>query len=153
MPPEKAVVTRILRPEDWIDRQIGNLKAVGEKNYAVGIAAPKRDPIAAGIAAEPVYAAEVKLAIEEQRRAKALMATNIDEWYKYASEIGKGRLVDGVTKREKEVHDFVKPWQPILLDHLSKIDPMSTVTLKDRIEKAVKNMEGLAALRGTWRGR
>jgi len=151
--PAKAVVTRVLSPEKWIERQIGTLKAVGEKNYEVGIAAPKKDPIAAGIEAEDRYAAETKLAIEERRRAKALEATNIDEWYKYSSEIGKERLVDGVVKREKEVHDFVKPWQPILLDHLSKIDPMSTTTLKDRINKAVANMEGLAALRGAWRGK
>jgi hypothetical protein len=151
--PAKAVVTRILKPEDWIDRQIGTLKAVGEKNYGTGIASPKKDPIAAGIAAEDVYAAETKLAIEERRRAKALEATNMDEWYGYSRDIGKGRLVDGVVKREKEVHDFVRPWSPILSDHLAKVDPLSTVTLKNRIDKAVANMEGLAALRGTWRGR
>jgi len=149
----KAVVTRILKPADWINRQIGNLKSVGEANYGVGIASPRADPIQKGIAAEPTYAAMTKLAIEEQRRAKALSATNIDEWYNYTLNIGKGRLVDGVVKREKEVHDFVNSWQPILLDHLSKIDPLPTVTLKDRVNKAVANIEGLAALRGTWRGR
>jgi len=151
--PERVVVQRLLPPDKWIDRQLGTLKAVGEKNYGVGIAAPKKDPIEAGIAAEDRYAAEVKLAIEEKRRAKALEATNIDEWFNYSTRIGKPRLVDGVVQREKEVHDFVKPWQPILLDHLAKIDPMTTVTLKNRIDKAVANMEGLAALRGTWRGR
>ena len=149
--PAKAVVTRILKPEDWIDRQLTTLKSVGEKNYGVGISSPKKDPIAAGIAAEDVYAAETKLAIEERRRAKALEATNIDDWYKYSSQIGKGRLVDGVILREKEVHDFVRPWAPIITDHLSKVDPLSTVTLKNRVDKAVANMEGLAALRGTWR--
>jgi len=152
MAEEKAVVTRILSPADWIDRQIGTLKAVGEKNYGIGIRSPKKDPIKAGIEAEARYAAEVKLAIEEERRKKALEATNIDEWFTYANEIGKPRLVEGVVKREKEVQDFVKPWQPILLDHLAKIDPMSVVTLKERIDKAVANIEGLAALKGTWRG-
>ena len=151
--PAKAVVTRILAPDAWIDRQLTTLKSVGEKNYGVGIASPKRDPIAAGIAAEDVYAAETKLAIEEGRRAKALEATNMDEWYGYSSRIGKARLVDGVVMREKEVHDFVRPWSPILSDHLAKVDPMSTVALKNRVDKAVANMEGLAALRGTWRGR
>ncbi|MEM2618913.1 MAG: hypothetical protein QW356_05465 [Candidatus Hadarchaeales archaeon] len=151
--PVKAVVTRILPPDKWIERQIGNLKAVGEANFRTGISMPAKDPIVAGINAEPVYAAQVKLAIEQERRKKALMATNIDEWYSYAQNIGAPRLVEGVTKREKEVHDFVKPWNPILLEHLSKIDPMPTTTLKERIDKAVKNIEGLAALHGVWRGK
>jgi hypothetical protein len=151
--PARAVVTRILPPDKWIERQIGNLKAVGEANYKTGIAMPRRDPIAAGIAAEPVYAAQVKLAIEQERRKKALETTNIDEWYNYSSNVGAPRLVEGVVKREKEVHDFVKPWNPILLDHLSKIDPMPTTTLKERIAKAVANIEGLAALHGVWRGK
>jgi hypothetical protein len=77
----------------------------------------------------------------------------MDEWYNYSLNIGKGRLVDGVVKREKEVHDFVNSWQPLLLDHLSKIDQMPTVTLKDRVNKAVANIEGLAALHGAWRGK
>jgi len=151
-PPERVTVQRILPPDKWIDRQLGNLKAVGEKNYGVGITTPKRDPIEAGIAAEDRYAAEVKLAIDEKRRAKALQATNIQEWFGYSTNIGKPRLVDGVVKREKEVHDFVKPWHPHMMDHLAKIDPLPTVTLRERIDKAVKNMEGLAGLKGVWRG-
>jgi len=149
--PARATITRILSPEKWIDRQIGNLKAVGEKNYRVGIAFPKRDPIAAGIAAEAVYAAQMRIVLEERRRVKGLEATNMDEWYAYSQSFA-GRLVDGVTTREKEVHDFVKPWVPILESHLVEIDKLPTVTLKERIDKAVSNMEGLAALKGQWRG-
>jgi len=147
--PAKAVVTRVLKPEDWIDRQLGTLKDVGERNYRVGIAFPKRDPIKAGIDAEDVYAAEVKLAIEQRRRAKKLEKTNIDEWYAYSQGFA-GRLVEGVTTREKEVHDFVKPWHPKLLEHLTEIDKLPVVTLRERIEKAKKNIEGLAALKGQW---
>jgi len=148
----KPTVQRILPPDKWIDRQISVLKDVGERNYRVGVAAPKKDPIVAGIEAEPVYAAQVKLAIDEQRRKKALEATNMAEWGEY-SGLFSDRLVPGVTTREKEVHKFVRPWHPMLMDHLAKVDPMPTVTLKERIDKAVKNIEGLAALKGQWRGK
>jgi len=147
--PAKATVTRVLKPEDWIKRQINTLKDVGERNYRVGIAFPKADPIKAGIEAEDVYAAEVKLAIEQRRRAKKLEKTNIDEWYAYSQGFAE-RLVPGVTNREKEVHDFVKPWQPMLVSHLAEIDKLPKVTLRQRIDKAVKNIEGLAAMRGKW---
>jgi len=147
--PTKATVQRVLSPDAWIERQIGTLKDVGERNYRVGIAFPKRDPIAAGIDAEDVYAAQVKIAIDEGRRAERLKKTNMDEWYAY-SQAFAGRLVEGVTAREKEVHDFVKPWHPKLIDHLTEVDKLPTVTLKNRIDKAVKNIEGLAALKGQW---
>jgi len=147
--PTKATPTRVLKPEDWVKRQIDTLKDVGEKNFRVGIAFPKADPIKAGIDAEAVYAAEVKKAIDERRRAARLEKTNIDEWYAYTQGFA-GRLVEGVTTREKEVHDFVKPFQPMLLAHLAEVDKLPKVTLRERIDKAVKNIEGLAALRGKW---
>jgi len=149
--PTKATVTRILSPEDWIEKQLRVLRDVGEANYRLKIARPKKDPIEEGIKAEEKYAREVKKAIEAKRRAKALEATNIDEWYAYAQAIGAGRLVEGVTLREKEVHDFVKPWQPILTGHVGEIDKLPTVTDKEREEKMVQNLRGLKALKGTWR--
>jgi len=147
--PGKATVTRLIPPDKWIERQIGNLKDVGERNYRIGIAFPKHDPIARGIEAEPVYAAQIKIAIDEQRRAKRLAKTNMDEWYAY-SQAFAGRLVEGVTAREKEVHDFVKPWHPIMESHLAEVDKLPVTTLRERIEKAVRNIEGLAALKGKW---
>jgi len=151
--PGKASVKRILSPDEWRKKQIDTLKAVGEANYKIGIASPKKDPIAAGIEAEDKWAERVKKAIEEQRRKKGLQATNIDEWYAYSAAIGAGRLVDGVTKREKEVADFVTSWQPILTDHVSKIDQMPAVTDKDMEERMLANLRGLKALHGAWKGR
>jgi len=145
-------VQRILPPEEWRKRQIGNLKAVGETNYKVGIANPRKDPIEAGIEAEDKWADRIKKAIDEQRRKKALQAVSMDDWYKYASEIGAGRLVEGVVKREAKVDKFVRGWQPILLDHVKKIDEMPAVTDKDMEERMLANLRGLKALKGKWRG-
>lgn len=144
-------ITRLLPPSDWVEKQLGTLKAVGRQNYEKRIAIPKKSPIAAGIAAEDRYADEMRKVLEERRREKGLRASSDDEWYKYAKEIGAGRLVDGVVKRKPEVDKFVNAWQPILADHLSKVDPMPTTTFEDRIQKAVANMRGLKELKGAWK--
>ena len=154
----KSTVNRLMKEldpmvDEWRKRQIDTLKAVGESNFKTGIASPKKDPIAAGIEAEDRFAAEMKKAIEEKRRKKALEATNIDEWYAYTSTLGAARLVEGVTKREKEVADFVNTWQPILTDHVNKIDAMPAVTDKDMEERMLANLRGLKGLKGKWRGR
>ena len=151
--PERATVTRILKPEDWINRQLSTLKSVGEMNYGTGIASPRKDPIAAGIAAEDRYASQTRKAIDEGRRARALQATNIDEWFTYSDKIGKGRLVEGVTKREKEVRDFVGPWHAMISDHVSKLDVLPAVTDADMENRVLTNLRGLKGMKGAWRGR
>jgi len=146
--PERITVQRLLPPAEWRKRQLDTLKDVGERNYRQRVPIPKRDPIEAGIAAEDRYAAEVKKAIDEKRRVTGLQATDSTEWLGYTLAIGAPRLVEGVTGREPEVREFIDTWHPMLMDHLAKIDPMPKVTLRDRIDKAVSNIEGLAALHG-----
>lgn len=143
-----ATVTRVISPSAWKKRQIDTLKAVGEANYKVGIAKPRKDPIQAGIDAEEKYGVETKKAIDEGRRAAALGKTNMAEWYKYTSEIGAGRLVEGVVKREAKVTRFVTTFQPMLVDHLTSIDALEDVTDSDREQRMLENLRGLKALKG-----
>ena len=93
------------------------------------------------------------IAIDEKRRKKALDPLSIDDWYPFARDIGADILVGGVTKREVKVARFINPWQPMLINHLGKIDPLAVETLEERITKADENIRGLAALRGTWKGK
>jgi len=143
-----VVITRLPSPDDWREKQIGNLKAVGETNYRKKIGKPKKSPIAAGIAAEGKYAETMRKVIEEKRRAAGLAAVTDEEWLTYATDIGAGRLVEGVTKREPKIKKFLDKWQPLLAEHLTKIDPMPNVTLSDRKAKMLANVDGLVALHG-----
>lgn len=144
-------VTRILPPEEWKKRQINTLKSVGETNYKQGIERPKKDPIEAGIAAEEKWAERIKKAIEEGRRKKGLAATNMGEWYSVASSLGAPRLVEGVVKREFKIDRFIRGWQPVLLDHVSRIDSLPAVTDTDMENRMLENLRGLKALKGKWR--
>jgi len=62
-----------------------------------------------------------------------------------------GRLVEGVVKREAKVDRFVKAWQPILLDHVAKIDIMPAITDADMEARMLENLRGLKALKLTWK--
>ena len=143
-----AAVKRILSPTEWVDRQIKNLEAVGESSYKTGIASPKRDPIEAGKAAQDRYEAQMKKDDVLKRRLTALEKTSMAEWYKYSSELGAGRLVDGVKKRKPKVTSFVTSFHPLLTDHLSKIDGLADVTDSDRETRMLENLRGLKALKG-----
>ena len=143
-----STVRRVISPTEWKDRQISTLKSVGEANYKVGIASPRKDPIEAGIDAEEKYANAMKAVLEEERRKHGLEGTSMAEWYKYSSELGAGRLVDGVVKREAKVTKFVTAFQPMLVDHLGKIDDLPDATDSDREQKMLENLRGLKTLKG-----
>jgi len=143
-----ATVARVLSPDEWKKRQIDTLKAVGRTNYVAGIKAPKADPIARGIATEEKYAVETRKAIEEGRRKAALGKVSMADWYKYASELGADKLVDGVVKREAKVAKFITSFQPMLTSHLAKIDALGEATDSERETRMLENLRGLKALKG-----
>jgi len=141
-------ISRLPSPEDWRAKQIGNLKAVGEGNYRAKIGKPKKSPIAAGIAAEDKFADAMKKVLDVKSRAAGLKGVTDDEWLTYATELGAGRLVEGVTKREPKVKKFIDAFQPMLGSHVANIDTMANVTLADRKAKMAANVDGLVALHG-----
>lgn len=149
--PTSMNIQRVLPPNEWKDKQINTLKAVGRRNYLVGIASPKRSPIGAGSSdwSEEKYAAAIVLAVENKSRQKGVAKSDDSIWYKYAKELGANNLVDGVVKREAKVLDFIQAFHPKLTSHLSKIDEMAVSTLEERISKSAENIRGLAALRGS----
>jgi len=151
----RATVQRVLKPEDWREKQIKTLSSVGRTNYLLGIAYPKKDPIEAGKsdAAEKRYAAMTKAAIDAGRRKKALDPLTIDNWYPYAKNIGADILVGAVTKREAKVAKFINTFQPELVNLLTKIDPKAVETLEERITKSAETIRGLAALKAVWKGK
>jgi hypothetical protein len=131
-----VTIRRLISPTDWQNRQINTLKAVGEANYRVGVTTPKKDPIAAGIAAEGKWANAMQRAIQDGTRAKNLGETTAAEWESYATNIGAGRLVDGVVRRQAKISNFLQAYVPELTNILGTIDQMPTATASDRNGKS-----------------
>lgn len=148
--PNPPVITRVIDPVDWVDKQITTLQAVGETNYRAGITRPKKDPIQAGIAAQGKYEAKMRDPEVLARRKTGLQRTNMDEWAAMAEELGARNLVPGVTARRYKIERFVAAYQPKLKAHLAKIDAMPDVTDADRERRMIENLKGLKALKGTW---
>lgn len=142
-------VKRVISPTEWVDRQIDTLKQVGKKNYLIGIASPKADPIERGIATEGKFKEAMTKALENESRKKGLQKTDMAEWYLYAKELGAEKLVAGVEKRKPKITKFVSAWHPTLVSHLGKIDALDETTDSDRENKMLENLRGLKALKGS----
>lgn len=143
-------VTRLISPQDWMNRQLNALKANGQTNYVQGIQKPKKDPIQAGVAAEAKWANQVQAAIQKGTRAKNLGKVTSQEWETYAETIGAPRLVEGVVRRQAKIQTFLTAYSPMLQNLLATVDAMPTGTASERNQKSQAMIEGLRAIRGTW---
>ena len=146
--PNPATVERIIDPATWVNKQITTMEQVGKDHYLTGIKHPRKNPITAGIAAQPKYEAKMKDPAVLKRRADNLAKTNIDEWVGMAETRGADNLVSGVVQRRYKIERKVSKLQAMLKDHLSKIDTMPDVSDSDREAKMIANKRGLQAMKG-----
>lgn len=146
--PNPAVVSRILDPATWVKKQIDTMTSVGRDHYLTGVRNPRKNPITAGIAAQPKYEAKMKDAAVLARRKTGLEKTNMDEWVQMAETRGADNLVSGVTSRQYKIERAVGKLQPMLKAHLATIDAMNDVTSSDREAKMIANKRGLEAMKG-----
>ena len=145
--PNPASVTRLIPPGDWVDKQIAGVESVGAANYSAGVTRPKRDPIKAGIDAQPAYEAAMRNPAVLARRVRGLQKTSIDIWAVQCETIGAARLVEGVTSRRPKIERAVGELHRRMLTHLSRIDAMPNVTPADRERRMVENLKGLRAMK------
>lgn len=148
-PANPPTVTRIIPAVEWVEKQLRNLSAVGETNYREGITRPKKDPIAAGIAAQGAYENAMRDPAVLKRREQGLRRTNMEEWASMAERIGASRLVTGVIERRFKVERAVSNLHGKLGQLLQKIDAMPNVTDADRERRMIENLKGLKAMKGT----
>ncbi len=141
-------IQRLISPSAWKERQIAALKSTGQANYMQGIDNPKADPIAEAIAAKGAWENGIREAKDNDRFVKGLQKSSFQEWQGYAKNIGAGKLVEGVTKREAKVAKFLNAWQPELASVLTSLDAMPIDTTSDRDAKMLANVKALRELRG-----
>ena len=148
-PANPPTVTRIIPADEWVEKQLRNLQAVGEQNYREGITRPKKDPIAAGIAAQGAYENAMRDPEVLKRRVAGLQRTNMEEWASMAERVGASRLVAGVVERRFKVERAVASLHGHLAQHLQRIDAMPNVTDADRERRMVENLRGLKSMKGS----
>ena len=145
----EPTVQRLPDPQQWVEKQIRNIQAVGEQNYREGVQRPRKDPIAAGIAAQPAYEHAMRDANVLRRRVTGLQRTNMSEWSERSQTIGASRLVEGVTARREKIERAVTAYHAKLTQYLTRIDAMPNVTDADRVNRMIENVKGLKAMKGT----
>ena len=145
-------VKRLKDPADYVNKWERNVKNVGQKNYLDGIEKPKRNPIARAIECFPKHKQKLTEALDEERQKKVLQTVSMEDWYKYAKEIGAAEYTASTIGRKPKAERFWKGWQPILGSIVEDLDAMPVETDTDRENKMIENKRKLQAKKGEWRG-
>lgn len=146
-----TTITRVMSPATWFNKAKTNINNVGQTNYTNGVQNPKKDTIAAGVAAEQQWANAMQQAIQNKTRATELAKVTLSQWSDAAVTIGAPRLVPGWNAKQAKFQAFVNAWQPALQNQLtSVIDAMPSATAGDRNQKMIAMVEWLRSQRGQY---
>lgn len=146
-PPNPPTVTPIKDVQTIVNKQIDAAQAIGATNYLSGIAAPRADPIEAGIRAQPAYEAAMRDPAVLKRRETGLRRTNIMEWGLAAETKGASRYAEGVAASRPKVERFWQEFHGKLAQHVNRIRSMPAITPADRKQRMIANLDGLRGMR------
>ncbi len=146
-PPNPPTVTPIKDVQTIVEKQVTAASSIGTQNYLAGVAAPRADPIEAGIRAQPAYEAAMRDPSVLKRREAGLRRTNIMEWGQASETKGAARYADGVQASRPKVERFWQEWHGKLAQHVNRIRSMPAVTPADRKNRMIANLDGLRGLK------
>jgi len=140
-------VRRLISPQEWVEKQQQGVTSVGQSRYTAGVNNPKKDPIEAGIAAQPAYDAAMSNPAIRQRRVAGLRRTNIQEWTAAATAKGANRYVEGATASRDKLARGIGRFHGFLTQHVASLDAMPAATPSDRERKMIENLRGLRSFK------
>jgi hypothetical protein len=132
----------VISPEEWAEKQVtraANAASEWEKN----VLRPRRDPIAAAIAAAPKRDQKVRESLEQKKFEKAMAKVDENLMYEVIRKRGAAAFRSGVEDRRAKVVSRVKELQPMVAALKQTIDAMPDVTDADREKRLLAARRGM----------
>lgn len=133
---------RIPTAADWAEKQITRTQAAGDA-WQKGMNAPKKDPVAAAIAAKDKYNNSMQKVIQEDRFAKGLMQVDSQSIADSVNALGPQVFTNGVAARAPKIRRKVAMVREKLTVHVDTMDALPTATPEQREAKMIANLRGM----------
>lgn len=143
--------SRVLSPEKWAAKQVKRASEAAE-DWLAGVLKPRRDPIAAAIAAAPKRENRIIESLRQKKWEKAMAA--VDEALMFATirKRGAAAFRAGIEDRAEKVFARVKELQPMVAALATAIDAMPDVTDSDREKRLLAARRGMIEIGKKRRG-
>jgi len=132
-----------LRPLDgnaMAEKMLRRLSGAGA-DWKAGVQNPRRDPIAAGIAAAPKWKDGVTRAANEDRFAKGLSKVDKGAMQATIAATPDSAVFDGVKRRESKLKTKFVRLAGLISTAQGQVQGMSQATEADRVQRMLKNLD------------
>lgn len=137
---------RLPTPEASVEKMQRRLDAAGG-DWKAGVTNPRRDPIAAAIAAKDKHKQRTMDALNSDRYAKGLAQVDKAAMAATIAATPDSAVADGVRRRGAKVLSRTRKYYGLLGTHLGTIDAMPTTTAADSESKMLANLRGMRKIK------
>lgn len=141
----------VIDAAEWAAKQVKNATAAAGE-WLKNVKRPRRDPLAAAIAAGPKRAEKVRQSLEEKKWEKAMAKVDEDLMYQVIDAGGAEVFRKGVEMRKVKVAARVAELQPMVTALKKEIEAMPDVTDADREARLLAARRGMIAIGKKRRG-
>lgn len=146
-----TVGTRVLDAEEWARRQLEGAAAAGSR-WMYGVLHPRRNPVAAAMAANQKRKDRLAQAEKEEKWLRSMERVDVDEMYRTVEAVGEAGYTAGVANREGKIKKKVAELQPMVEALAKRLDEMPQDTEAQREAKMIAAKRGMQEIGRRRRG-
>lgn len=140
-----ATGPRVPSASDWTDKMVTRAQNAGQ-DWVKGALAPRKDPIAAALAANQKRITRFNQSVTAKTWEGALAKVDPAQTAATIAAVGAQGYAQGVAARKGKIGAAIARLQPLVADHVAKMDAMPVNTDADAEAKMIANVRGMKAL-------
>jgi hypothetical protein len=140
-----ATGPRVPSASDWSDKMVSRAANAGP-DWVKGALAPRKDPIAAALAANQKRIANFNKSVADKTYEGALAKVDPAQTAATISAVGAQGYANGIQARKGKIAAAIAKLQPLVADHVAKMDALPMVTDADAKAKMSANYDGMKAI-------
>ena len=137
-----AINTRggVISAQEWAEKQLRRASAAAD-DWAKGVQNPRRDPIAAALAAAKKREEGVRRSLEQHKWEKSMQKVSSDDWLESVQKTGAAGYRRGIETKAHKVVKAVEELQPLVDQVHKEIQAMPQDTEDQRIQRLLAARE------------
>ncbi len=140
-----ATGSRIPSADAWSKKQIERAAAAGN-DWLDGTLNPRRDPVAAALAANDRRVARIQQSIADKTWEGAMKRVDAAATEATIRAVGAQGYANGVRARTDKIQSAVARLQPLVAAHVATIDALPAKSDADMEARMVANLRGMRAI-------
>lgn len=140
-----ATGPRVPSAQDWADKMVSRAANAGP-DWVKGALAPRKDPVAAALAANQKRVNNFNKSVTDKTWEGALQKVDPAQTAATITAVGAQGYANGIQARKGKISASIARLQPLIAAHVAKMDALPMNTDADAKAKMSANFDGMKAV-------